>query len=500
MPRSTSVAPALLVLAALVVALGATPVVEPIERRAFDLRLALRRDGGWPDDLVLVPVDDTAIRENGRWPWPREKAADLLRRLERLGARTILYDAVVAGETTPESDAEFEQALGRTVLAVGYSRDGSPVVGPAVRRSLLPAIAHPATERSVTELAPPLERFGERALGLGHVFVFVKSDGQVRAHAPLLAVRGETGSLPSLPLVGWLRHRGEDPAAVRADERALHLPGGRSIPLYAGEMYLDLTPGRGLPPVVRAADVFAGRDEAASAAALAGRLALVYVDSVASPDTLATPLGATTAGGLLLASAIRTFEGGRVPRPVPRLATLGLSAFLLLTISFSLARRPATQILAVATLLAIAQAGVGVLLAAAFDRFAPIASPAVLFLVAGGLLSAHASRNAERERLRLRTLLRDTAVADGESRAPAPSGRVVGAGQALDRPVEIGRYRIERTLGRGGMGAIFLGRDRDLERTVAIKVLEAADPAAFTRFRREALAVARIVHPHVVQI
>src|SRR5687768_8812742 len=56
------------------------------------------------------------------------------------------------------------------------------------------------------------------------------------------------------------------------------------------------------------------------------------------------------------------------------------------------------------------------------------------------------------------------------------------------------------SLGRGGMGAIYLARDRDLDRKVAIKILEAADREAFMRFRREALAIARIDHPNVVRI
>jgi serine/threonine-protein kinase len=66
-----------------------------------------------------------------------------------------------------------------------------------------------------------------------------------------------------------------------------------------------------------------------------------------------------------------------------------------------------------------------------------------------------------------------------------------------------GRYELERRLGIGGMSTVRLALDRRLERRVAIKLLAehlADDPAFVSRFRREALAAARLVHPNVVQV
>ena len=66
-----------------------------------------------------------------------------------------------------------------------------------------------------------------------------------------------------------------------------------------------------------------------------------------------------------------------------------------------------------------------------------------------------------------------------------------------------GRYSVERELGRGGMGAVFLARDAALDRPVAIKVLrlELADsPAQRERFVREARTAAKLSHPHIVPI
>ncbi|MDQ6744798.1 MAG: protein kinase, partial [Actinomycetota bacterium] len=66
-----------------------------------------------------------------------------------------------------------------------------------------------------------------------------------------------------------------------------------------------------------------------------------------------------------------------------------------------------------------------------------------------------------------------------------------------------GRYRIEGRLGVGGMSTVHLAFDQRLERHVALKLLAehlAEDPAFISRFRREALAAARLVHPNIVQV
>lgn len=66
-----------------------------------------------------------------------------------------------------------------------------------------------------------------------------------------------------------------------------------------------------------------------------------------------------------------------------------------------------------------------------------------------------------------------------------------------------GKYRLERVVGRGGMGAVYQATDVRLERTVAVKVLLGTmfdDAVARQRFAREARASARIVHPNVVGV
>ncbi|MBA3917111.1 MAG: hypothetical protein C0516_00830 [Gemmatimonas sp.] len=67
----------------------------------------------------------------------------------------------------------------------------------------------------------------------------------------------------------------------------------------------------------------------------------------------------------------------------------------------------------------------------------------------------------------------------------------------------IGEYSLQRELGRGGMGVVYLARDVQLDRDVAIKVLPpelAANAVARERFLREARTAAGLSHPHIVPI
>jgi len=76
----------------------------------------------------------------------------------------------------------------------------------------------------------------------------------------------------------------------------------------------------------------------------------------------------------------------------------------------------------------------------------------------------------------------------------------------MQTPEKIGKYEIQDVLGKGAMGVVYKGYDRAIARSVALKVIAKASLAeaeiqhVVERFRHEAQAVGRIVHPRIVQI
>ena len=70
-------------------------------------------------------------------------------------------------------------------------------------------------------------------------------------------------------------------------------------------------------------------------------------------------------------------------------------------------------------------------------------------------------------------------------------------------PTNFGRYKIESVLNHGGMSTVYLANDPIVNRKVAIKVLPKTklnSQSAYSRFQREAQAVARLEHPMIVPV
>ena len=78
------------------------------------------------------------------------------------------------------------------------------------------------------------------------------------------------------------------------------------------------------------------------------------------------------------------------------------------------------------------------------------------------------------------------------------SARQLGPGTVVD-----GKYRLDGALGVGGMGAVYRATHLQLERAVALKAIRSdllANRSMAERFRREAVAAARLRHPHIVTV
>ncbi len=97
----------------------------------------------------------------------------------------------------------------------------------------------------------------------------------------------------------------------------------------------------------------------------------------------------------------------------------------------------------------------------------------------------------------------ETPVDEGEQFCGQCGASVSGGPFAEGSAISQGRYRIERLLGIGGMGAVYSATDLQLGRKVAIKAMSlevSHNPHVRRRMEQEARALARVEHSHVVQI
>ncbi|HEX8436316.1 serine/threonine-protein kinase, partial [Archangium sp.] len=96
--------------------------------------------------------------------------------------------------------------------------------------------------------------------------------------------------------------------------------------------------------------------------------------------------------------------------------------------------------------------------------------------------------------------------ADGEKgrseRLPPAANGVEEGGGAWTPPETFDEFRLERLIGRGGMGVVYLAHDTTLGRPVAVKFIASSQPEPWVRayFETEARAIARLQHPNVVTV
>jgi serine/threonine-protein kinase len=109
------------------------------------------------------------------------------------------------------------------------------------------------------------------------------------------------------------------------------------------------------------------------------------------------------------------------------------------------------------------------------------------------------------ERLNRAKTLSETIILGGSSSARTNAGTMIMGG-AQEKPM-LGRYQIEKELGKGAMGVVYGGKDPKIGRVVAIKTMALSDEfeadelkEAKERFFREAETAGRLTHPNIVTI
>jgi serine/threonine-protein kinase len=464
-----------------------------------------------------------------------------------------------------DHDARLERAIraaGNVVLLARAADPAtSPATGPTPASLALPGLAG-ATLDAGLSVIPPLERFvrGARLIGVEPARA-PDADGVRRTDALLVGDRA--GGTPSLPAAAWLVARGAAAGDAAWDDARLQA-GGASLATAADATWVPWYSA----PAAAADDGrrLALAEVAARDAPPGDWTGRVVVMGPATP--VRTTVGTLPAAEELGRRIASLDAGTHAHRPawgwlVFVLALLGAAAVA----AYAAGRLSVAARIALALGLGLATVAAGVAALVGARVWLPLASAAIAFPVAmlatlfggGGtrsattVVAAAAPRRAAPSTPRVRSpapvpaaaarapatrhpattddtgaLPRvGTAPAAAETTAPPSSLReiserlrarqeeptradvadlLLGRSKRPPKP-RLGRYELERELGHGAMGTVYLGRDPNINRVVAVKAIPLTQEfegdalaEARLRFFREAEMAGRLNHPSIVTV
>ncbi|GJE42400.1 CHASE2 domain-containing protein [Methylobacterium soli] len=320
---------------------GRASVLDRIESPLLDLRFLLVGPESAPGHIVIVALDDEAIREAGAYPLPRATLARLVRALAGTRPRAIGLDLLLLDRGPDAADADLAAALresGAVLAAAAAFRGGAPGGAEAV-----PIPGLPVAER----LRWPIERFRE-GTGIGLVNIATDHAGTPR-HVPLLIRHGDT-ALPSFPLRLAAQAARAEPVL---EAGRIAVGAARSRPDLGLNLPLRFYGPRGTIRTVSAGAVLRGDVEAEE---LRDRIVIVGATAFGAADTFAMPYDPVLPGVEVLATAVGHLStgDGLVRDAVVRRIDAGAAILLAVAAALLVSLAPAGPALAVVILAALA--------------------------------------------------------------------------------------------------------------------------------------------------
>ncbi len=313
-------------------------LISRLDAIIYDARLRFTAPGGVDERIVILDIDEKSLAEEGRWPWPRDRLAQLVDRVfDPYQARLLAFDVVFAeadrssGIDTLENlaqeslrhdrqfqqeferlrpsldyDARFARALAERPVVLGYYLGNSGQTSGALPEAVLPAGSFGQRPVAVTQwesYGGNLPELQAVAASAGYFNPLVDFDGIFRRVPLLASYRGDYYEALALAVVRALNdyppifpgfaegsddYGGLEWLDLPGDENTLRLPVDGNV--------AALIPYRGPQgsfPYVSASDLLHGR---LPPDALAGRIVLVGTSAPGLVDLRATPFAAAYPG------------------------------------------------------------------------------------------------------------------------------------------------------------------------------------------------------------
>ena len=213
---------ALLVLVALLALRALDPWPVQVARLKYFDFLERQQQVVVDDSIVLINIDEAALREHGQWPWSRDTIARYINDIMDRGAAVVVVPILFSEQDRSGKDADLERALQEHTVVLAqvpttqvrepYARPrGSALIGPPIQDVL------PTWPGAI----PPLPQFAEAAAGVGMIATVPEPDGVVR-RSPMLVAVGDK-FYPSLVLETLRVISGETSFQVRSNELGVEI-------------------------------------------------------------------------------------------------------------------------------------------------------------------------------------------------------------------------------------------------------------------------------------
>lgn len=303
--------------------------MESIEGKLYDFLFVVRGQLAPPDNIVIAAIDESSIQRLGRWPWPRDKFAHLVKKLAEFDASVIAFDIIFS---EPEkNDYLLSQSIeeaGCVILPLVFFFDKEDTIerkeindssllirgGKGLSKYFF------LSSKSVLVPCRPLIR---AASGVGHINVFPDSDGTIRKEALYIEYRGRL--YPSLALKTAAYYLGipqervvvEVTKGIQLGKRYIRTDavGRILIPYYGGnETFKHI-------PIV---DILEGKTKREQ---IEGKIVLVGATAVGIYDLRVTPTSSALPGVEKQANVIASLISGRTLIAVPNCLLFAIILF-----------------------------------------------------------------------------------------------------------------------------------------------------------------------------
>jgi len=172
--------------------------MKSLEGKLYDYRFKIRGVIQPPEDIVIAAIDERSLEKLGRWPWSRDKQAQLVKRLTEERAEIIVFDIFPFEQE--KNDLMLGQAIrqaGNVIIPIVFEMDRpSPLPkSESLMNSAFSSVIHPERFQKYSPITRkrvliPVPEILRETMALGHINMFADDDGTLRWEAMVVECDG----------------------------------------------------------------------------------------------------------------------------------------------------------------------------------------------------------------------------------------------------------------------------------------------------------------------